>query len=699
MVEDGQINKLNDKLPNPAQRYSRVFQTVCLALLIALGALGPKIAPLSRAEQMLDDLRIGLFENQIPVQNNDITIITINEDTLRSLKTRSPIPRWFLADLINFIDSAEPKAIGVDILIDQSDNIPGSDQALINQLHDTAAPIVFAWLPYADNQNIISDWQFSYLENFFAATADSSVLRARVDNGLTDYAGVVRTMKLSWPTAGESKPINSFATALATLAGNTPLPQETKGGVSEVLFSGRPAASTSSFTILPAHVLANSNQAVRGALLPLLKNKIVIIGGDMSNVDRHRTAYSLTAAPGQSATAGTIIQAHMTAQIIEGRHRRAPGIWPWIIAGLFVCLGFWCGNADQHARKKFIGFLAITVFITAFTLSLTTLTKNSHVNGFLLPVLSPLLAGSFAFFVGTIVARKKFQTQRNFIKTALRHYVSPDVAKQLEREPERLKLWGESRELTILFADIEGFTSLTEFLAPDRLTDILNQYLEGLTAIVLKYDGTLDKYIGDAIVVFWGAPADEPQQREKAIACALEMVRWARGFSKHWNDQSIPLGSIRVGINTGTAIVGNFGSLSRYNYTAIGDNVNLAARLESANKFFGTSILVSSSVLNVSASNPSGSDPTYAAWRIGHVQVKGKDQAVNCTVFDPNWDDNVAVRDSLRRLWPLSRADNTFISEMEALSFIPQNLSMLYDIKKTRLNKGEYSTPIKLSSK
>ena len=191
----------------------------------------------------------------------------------------------------------------------------------------------------------------------------------------------------------------------------------------------------------------------------------------------------------------------------------------------------------------------------------------------------------------------------------------------LAASPHRLRLGGERREITILFSDIRGFTSLSERLPPERLGELLNEYLGAMTDIVFRHQGLLDKYIGDAVMAFWGAPVPSPDDAARCCEAALDMVAALAILNARWRQAGPPLLEIGVGINTGEAVVGNFGSAARFSYTAVGDQVNLASRLEGVNKDYGTSVLVSESTRRAAGDE-------FVCREIDQVRVKGREQPV-----------------------------------------------------------------------
>ncbi len=204
---------------------------------------------------------------------------------------------------------------------------------------------------------------------------------------------------------------------------------------------------------------------------------------------------------------------------------------------------------------------------------------------------------------------------------SFRKYVPAGIVTDLLKQHKEAALGVEKRELTIYFSDIVGFTSLSEQLAPEELIEQLSLYFHGITQTIIKNKGTIDKYIGDAIMAFWGAPA--PLENHAAIACiaALQCQRYIYGISREWTRKGLPPLKTRVGVHTGDALVGNIGYEERLNYTAVGDNVNIASRLEGLNKFYGTDMLISESTFQ-RAQN------AIEARLIDVVVVKGKTKGI-----------------------------------------------------------------------
>ncbi len=221
----------------------------------------------------------------------------------------------------------------------------------------------------------------------------------------------------------------------------------------------------------------------------------------------------------------------------------------------------------------------------------------------------------------TFFYSRKHEREKQEIRKAFQNYFSPQILDAILREPERLKLGGQRREVTVLFSDIRSFTSITEKLPPQQLTRLLQEYFSEMTDTVFATDGIVDKYIGDAIMAFGGAPIEQPDQADRAVRTAIDMTKRLRKLQEKWAGEGLPVLDIGIGINLGIATVGNFGSARRFDYTVIGDTVNAASRIESLNKEHHSHIIISESTKQQLTVSVQTRD-------LGEVHVRGKDKPV-----------------------------------------------------------------------
>lgn len=210
-----------------------------------------------------------------------------------------------------------------------------------------------------------------------------------------------------------------------------------------------------------------------------------------------------------------------------------------------------------------------------------------------MPTAEITLINIFSLTVAFSVRYVTEESNKIWLKQAFSRYVPKELVNQVIENPESLKLGGDKKELTVMFSDLAGFTTISEGMPPEELVPYLNDYLTEMTNLVFKHRGTLDKYIGDAIMAFWGAPLDDPEHAFNACSCVIEMQELMKRLQEKWKITNKPIAETRYGVNTGFMVVGNVGSAERFNYTVLGDSVNLAARLEPANKNFGTNVMIS----------------------------------------------------------------------------------------------------------
>lgn len=291
-------------------------------------------------------------------------------------------------------------------------------------------------------------------------------------------------------------------------------------------------------------------------------------------------------------------------------------------------------SGAHHFFLVFLTGILCGIFSMMFSLSVCTLCVFSILavfafSGFFyfesqnvwFPLVPPLTSGLLAYPLVIAYRYATEEKEKRFIKDAFGHYLSKPVFDTLLKNPSRLKLGGEKKEVTVLFSDIRGFTGISEKMEPQEVVARLNEYFTAMTEVILKNSGTLDKFIGDCIMAFFGAPVEDKNHAMNAAACALEMKKALEQLNEKWKSQKKQTFSVGIGLNTGEVVVGNMGSKDLWNYTVIGDAVNLASRLEGLTKEYKTAIILSQSTYEEIQ------EEVDADW-LGEVQVKGKEKPV-----------------------------------------------------------------------
>jgi adenylate cyclase len=256
------------------------------------------------------------------------------------------------------------------------------------------------------------------------------------------------------------------------------------------------------------------------------------------------------------------------------------------------------------------------------------------------------LAGLGVYLVGSLQNFLSSEAQRRRVRGAFSRYLSPTLVDELAANPDKLRLGGEMRDMTLLFCDVRGFTTISEQLDPHALTRLVNRFLTPMTNIILERRGCIDKYMGDCVMAFWNAPLDDPEHPRHACDAALAMMKGLEvlnaQFAAHDHDfgHPIPPLAIGIGVNSGMCCVGNMGSDQRFDYSVISDEVNLASRLEGQSKNYGVSIVI--------GENTQARVPELASVQLDLIRVKGKTRPVR--IFALLGDETLAADPSFREL-------------------------------------------------
>jgi adenylate cyclase len=343
------------------------------------------------------------------------------------------------------------------------------------------------------------------------------------------------------------------------------------------------------------------------------KDKIVFIGLNASGLE------DVVTAPVSSKMPGTELMATVCANILGGDFLRE--LDAVARACLLAGLGALAGLVTWGIWKPIPSAGATALLLGAYVAAACAGFRAGWVVDLFFPAV--LLAGTYT--TSAVAGYLLEGRQKREVSRAFGQYLSPVVIHDLMRNPDALKLGGETREIAVYFSDIAGFSSFSEKMSPEELVSFLNVYLSAMTDVILDRRGVVDKYIGDAIMAFWGAPVPLEAPGREACLAVVEQRRAIVTLNERFGREGRPLIQFRTGLSLGTATVGNMGSTRRFNYTAMGDTVNLASRLEGANKFFGTNVMMTEAV------RASAADAIVAR-RLGRVQVVGK--SIPTTVYE-----------------------------------------------------------------
>lgn len=342
------------------------------------------------------------------------------------------------------------------------------------------------------------------------------------------------------------------------------------------------------------------------------KDKIVLLGATATDLhDYHQTPFGLMS--------GVEVQASVIQTILDGA---ILGSSNWADMALVILLVF----ATVILAFRIKSFAKLILAVIAILVLYNLAAFVSFDRFFILDLFYPNLA--IIIGAGVSVAFQYITThkEKKFIKDSFSRYLAPEVVEGLIKDPSKLKLGGERRTVTILFSDIRGFTTISEKMSPEQLTSFMNRYLSVMTEIVFNHGGVVDKYIGDAVMAFWGAPLADDKHALHGVLAALDMMAELKEVNRQNKELGEPEIDIGIGLNSGAVTVGNMGSERRFNYTVLGDNVNLASRLEGLNKTYGSNIIVSQATLSM-LDQEDIKKYSIESREIGDVQVKGKEIA------------------------------------------------------------------------
>ncbi len=531
--------------------------------------------PLSAVESASSDHRVARLSSNT-VADPEIIIVALDDATMAQLKFRQPIDRMFLSELIGEISKGVPRIIGLDIILDQPTR-SREDEALKSVFSGTPIKIVMAAPASGPTQflkHIIGKNSWG-VATFQSDASDS----------------VVRRLSVSRP----EKP--TFTQALV----------ENIGGKMSVKRERIRWAMQSSgavpFVMIPAHFITS------GAIDPVvMRDKIVLIGTTADAVDRHMTPLSVLPTFADGLPGVTVHAYAIRTMLTPDTKREYTVALDFILSILAALAGALIGRTRTHWALRVAAIVFGTVVLgfgtfVIFSKSQVLLNMTALCLGFL-----------WGAMIGAVNAHRAQTLAARRIEFAFAHYLAPDVVRGIRKSPELLISGAKEQDIAVLFTDLSNFSGLVESMEPSAVEAFLNTYLDMITSIIVSHGGTVDKIVGDGVHAFFGAPVSQADAANRAILCALDLHQQTESIAQ--NDANNGFGRTRFGVHFGSALVGNFGGRHRLDYTAHGLTMNLASRLEEANKALGTQICVSAAAL--SQTNMT------AHWRpIGDIWLRG----------------------------------------------------------------------------
>ena len=634
---------------------------------------GVRRSPLNAINNEINDIAFQnrRFSRQDSVfQLDDLIIIDIDDASIRELGRVQLWPRSYEASVISYLAKGEPAAIAVDAIYSEPDTLSSVYAELLRQ-NGVAQPERI--LSYLSTDQLFTN-ALQEAGNVYLTVFDDEIPS---EDAPPDSILALLPTVMSSPNTAEAltqliHPVLPYGPFLASAkgVGTISLPSESDGVVRrypllqqlpEHWFTSDTLAHLMGNIVLPMRVdqlaaapgcvtysqtgidLCGKQQIpvnrdgqyrinwlgseesfrtisfykVLRQRIPAdyFRDKFIFIGASAAGLQDNKT----TPLPGKIP--GVVVHATVFFNLLNGAFLSEPGyyqLWPFLLISAILFAALFISMKPLYA---FFAMLALTL---AELLSYWLYLFDTF--SLILPVGSFFLLTLLTFIVGVLYRYVTEERQKLKLKGAFATYVPPDIVDKVLEDTNVLQLGGEKKVLTVLFSDIRGFTTFSEKMDPQELVAFLNDYLSRMSDIIFEYKGTIDKFIGDAIMAIYGAPVSQEDNANRACLTALGMVEGIKAINAENKDENRKPLAVGIGINTGEMTVGNIGSKRRFDYTVIGDSVNLAARLEGLNKYFKTKILVAEDTYAAAG------DGLFVFREVGPIAVKGKDKPV--TVYE-----------------------------------------------------------------
>lgn len=659
LVSRGQLGRMGPRL-----LYALLVGAVIIAAL-ALRIWDP--SPVARLRAVVFDtyqqIRPRQFDPNLPLR-----IVDIDEDSLKRIG-QWPWPRTVLAQLVQKLSENGAAAIGFDMIFPEPDRLspantlkywpksaaltnlreeveklPSNDQALAEAIGQGA--VVLGFIATAQGTSTPEpkagfahggDDPRLFAPAYPSAATSLPELQEKASgtgalNWIPEYDQIVRRVPMVVQVGDKLYP--SFAADLLRLAqGASTYVVKSSGASSEKSFGAKTGIVEIRIGDFEVPTEANGEMWIR--FTPHAKERYLpawrVLNGDVGKDDIEGRLLiigtsaagllDLRATPLEASVPGAELHAQAIEQILQGSFLQRPDfatpaeLLYILVLGLLIAFLIYRLGALGSAVLGLMAIAAV-VAVSWYTFD---------VFGWLVDPIYPAIALIAIYLAGTLFVFLRTERERNRVRHAFSHYMAPALVERLANEPSRLRLGGETRDMTLLFSDVRGFTTISEGLDAEELTRFLNSLFTPLSNIILEEQGTIDKFMGDAVMAFWNAPLDDTEHPSHACRAALRMMDQMQELNERWKEEAEAAGrpfkpvKIGIGVNTGACCVGNLGTETRFDYSVIGDNVNVASRLEGQSKTYEVGTIVGESTTTRA--------PDFAFLELDLLKVKGKTEA------------------------------------------------------------------------
>ncbi len=554
------------------------------------------------------DMRFAL-RGRDETTNSPIAIVAIDEKALASLPQKLPYPREYYAKVIDNLTQAGARLIVFDIAFTEPSVTDPNEDLIFAAAARRSARVIFAG-------KVVNEVAKNDILNVYLSKPIEPLLLGNADWGIVNIPeeedGFIRSYLLYQEFDNQKYLPLALRAYVRLTKGQAILDHAARNGAALRLNNIEiPFYNPNTFLInfrgpagtFPTFSLADVLDDGAFDLGPIedtdifeehlrantFKNKIVFIGASVEELQDNKFAPFFSYEGKKRKIPGVEVHANALSTLMR---RDFMKIAPYVIhLAMIIAASFFTMLIVLPSRATIGVILGVLEILTLFVLALAFFSLKQ----LWLPVVAPTLAIVLSYIGNTAQLVFVERRERRFVRKVFSQFVSKSVVDKMLASGQMPKFGGEKRELSILFSDVRGFTTYCEKHPPEVIVQRLNEYLTEMVDIVFHHQGTLDKFIGDAVMALYGAPHHYPEHAEQACVTACEMITRLREIQKRWSADAKDFFHIGIGINTGTVIVGNLGSEQKFEYTVIGDEVNLASRLEGANKQYSTSIIISES--------------------------------------------------------------------------------------------------------